>query len=209
MHVLHKIPLNSIRLSKNPLQPIALESLACLHYGYFRISSNLRWHPVSLSFWAPWSNMLWMLAILNQILAFILPAQTSLRTWACSWQIKPWLIVDLYRFNSIIFWLEHLLLIPWFGNHNSFVIKLWNYPDISIIRCLNTISSSGWASILTSNSLWSAICFGGLLSDRSYLFSNPWVLPPIHNAFGKLYPLLFASHALLSSLSYLLLEFVE
>ena len=162
----HKIPRNAIRPSENPLQPIALESLACRHYGWFHISSNLRWHPLSLSFRVPWSNMSRMLVILNQILAFILPAQTSLQTWACSCQIKPWLIVDLYRFNSIIFWSEPLLQIFWFENRNSFVFKLWSYPVISITRCLCILSSSGWVSILTSDLLWTAISLVGLLSDN-------------------------------------------
>ena len=144
---------------------------------------------MSLSFRVPSSNLLRMLEILNQILAFILPAQTSLRTWACSWQMKPWLIVHIYRFNSIIFWSEPLLLIFWYENRNSFVFKLWSYPDISIIRCLAFFPSSDWVLILTSDPLRTAESFVGLLSGSFLHIQNFVRSSLIHIAFGKLYPL--------------------
>ena len=131
-----------------------------------------------------------MLVILNQILAFILLAQTSLQTRACSCQIKPWLIVDLYRFNSIIFCSEPPLQIFWFKNRNSFVFKLWSSPVIFITRCLCILSSSGWVSILTSDLLWTAISLVGLLSNNVLRIQITLWFPRIYNACGKLYPLL-------------------
>lgn len=122
-----------------------------------------------------------MLVILSQILAFILPAQTSLQTWACSCQIEPWLIVDLYWSNSIIFWLEPLLQIFWSANRSSFVFKLWSYPVISITRCLCLLSSSGWVPILTSATFWTGRPIAGLLSDSILHIQNscelfPWYI---------------------------------
>ena len=52
--------------------------------------------------WVCWFNMLRMLAILNQILEFILPAQTSFLTWAGSRPIKLPSIVPLSLLNLSI-----------------------------------------------------------------------------------------------------------
>ena len=122
--------------------------------------------------------MLRMLILLNQILAFILPAQTSLQTWACSCQIKPWLIVDLYRFNSIIFWSEPLLQIFWFENRNSFVFKLWSYLVISRTRCLCILSSSGWVFDTHIRSFMDRHILGWIIIRQCPSYSlNLWVLP--------------------------------
>ena len=123
-------------------------------------------------------NMSRMLVILNQILAFILPAQMSLPTWACSCQIKPWLIVDLYRFNSIIFWSEPLLQIFWFENCNSFVFKLWSYPDY-IYNPMPLHSFFFWLSIDTHiRSFMDRYILGWIIIRQCPSYSlNLWVLP--------------------------------
>ena len=137
------------------------------------MSSNIHWNLLWLTFWSYWFNMC-VNACNHQLIPmrFVLLAQTSLGTWACSWQIKPWSIVDLYRYNSIIFWSEPLLLIFWFENCNPFVFKLWSYPDISITLCLCILSSSGWVPIITSDPLWTAKSFVGLSSDSVFHILN-------------------------------------
>ena len=65
------------------------------------------------------STCVWVHTIISYSLKIILPARMSFWTWAGCRPIKLPPFVPLSLFNLLIFWSEHLLLIPQFGNHNS------------------------------------------------------------------------------------------
>ena len=155
---------------------------------------------MSLSFWVRWFNLLRMLAILNQILEFILPAQTSFLTWAGSRPIKlssfvPLSLLKLSILNqSICFWSFDLeIIIPL---HVSFELASCFYNPMPshcffLWLCADTHPRS----------------FVGFYPTMSFIFNNlePFLgcIPPLVNCIPC-----FVNHALLSSLCYLLLKFV-
>ena len=148
------------------------------------MTSNIHGCPLPLSSWIPWLNMLWMLAILNRILAFSLPAQTSLRTWACSWQIKPWSIVDLSLFNlsilnqSVCFWsLDLEIILPL---HLSFELVSCFYNLISLHSFFFWMSIDAHIRSLVDHHI---LCWIIIRQCPSYLITL-WVLP------GYIMPLL-------------------
>ena len=128
----------------------------------------------------------------HQVILFkiIFPTQTSFRTWVGSRQFKPLLIVQLSVFNlsildqSVCFWsfvLETIIsfylsirLIRWFLNlmplHSFF---LWVSTDTHISSVMDRPIH----------------CWIVIRQCPSYSITL-WVLPLIHSAFGKLYPLL-------------------
>jgi hypothetical protein len=122
--------------------------------------------------------------------------------------IQTLLIVHLIFFSLLIFWSEHLLLIPRFGNQNSFVIKASNYSDVSMIWCLCNLFSSGWVPILTSALGWIMKSIVGLLSDSVLHIQSPCEFFPWYLMSSVNCILCLANHALLSSLFYVLLKFV-
>ena len=144
--------------------------------------------------------MLRMLAILNHILEFILPAQTSFLTWAGSRPIKlssfvPLSLLKLSILNqSICFWSFDLeTIIPL---HVSFELVSCFYN-----QWLRIVSSYGCVPILTSAPLWTVGSFVGISSDSIFRMQKPReVLSLIHNAFSKIVSSRFVAHALLSSL---------
>ena len=128
----------------------------------------------------------------HQVILFkiMFPAQTSFWTWVGSWQFRPLFIVQLSVFNlsildqSVCFWsfvletifsfLLSIRLIRWFLDlmplHSFF---LWASTDTHISSVVDR-SIHYWIDILEC---------------PSYSITL-WVLPLIHNAFGKLYPML-------------------
>ena len=147
--------------------------------------------------------MLRMLAILNQILEFILPAQTSFLTWCwiSTYQIaidctpKPTQLI--HPWSERCFWppdLEIIILL-----HLNFELVNFFYNQISLHS-----SSSGWVPMLTSDPLWTIGSFVGFYPTVSFILNN--LVSLFH---GYIMPLVncilcFVNHALLSSLYYLL-----
>ena len=137
--------------------------------------------------------MLRMLAILNQILEFILPAQTSFWTWAGPRPIKLSLDVPLSLFNlsivnqSVCFWsLDLEIIIPL---HLSFELVSCFYnlvPLHSFSFRLSTDTHTRFLVVCETNCL---VIIRKCPSQPKFL----WVLYMIHNAFGKLYPLLLST----------------
>ena len=140
--------------------------------------------------------MLWMLAILNQILEFFLPAQTSFWTWAGPRPIKLSLNVPLSLFNlsilnqSVCFWSLDLEII--IHLHLSFELVRWFYNLMALH------SFSFWLSTDTHLRFL-------VVRETNFLViirqcpSYPITLrdsPLIHNAFGKLCCLPLASYIL-------------
>ena len=94
----------------NSLSPAASLVNSICTTIFVEILCDCRFYPIG-------STYMLMLAIVCWFLKFVLLAQTSLRTWAGSRPIKPWLIVRLCLICLIIFWSKHLVLIFRCGNH--------------------------------------------------------------------------------------------
>ena len=134
--------------------------------------------------------MLRMLAILTQIIEFILLAQMSFKTWAGPRPIRLPSIVPLSLFNlsvldqSVCSWsLDLEIIIP-------LLFKRWIIQ--MFCKTMHLHSFFLWLGIDTHIS--SIVdhhihCWIIIRRCPSYLITL-WVLSPIHNAFGNLYPLL-------------------
>ena len=126
-------------------------------------------------------------------LKIIFPAQTSFRTWVGSRQFKPLMIVQLSVFNlsilaqSVCFW--------------SFIweTRISFYLSIRLIRWfLNLMPLHSFFLWVSTDTHISSVvdrpihCWIVIRQCPSYSITL-WVLPLIHNAFGKLYHLLLST----------------
>ena len=86
------------------------------------ISLEILLTSIVIIIWVRWFDLLRMLAILKQILEFLLPAQTSFLNM--SWFLANQIAIDLTPKSSWLIhpWSELLLLIPWIENHNYYAI---------------------------------------------------------------------------------------
>ena len=97
IQVLHKSVRNTIRSSENPQDPFCSWN-SCLLALWLILSLVILLASLVIIILSPLINLLRMLAILNQSLEFILPAQTSFETWAGSRQS------NCRRFCPYVYW---------------------------------------------------------------------------------------------------------
>jgi len=129
----------------------------------------------------------WTHTFISYSLVIIYPSGSdSTPGMSCSRQFKPWMIVGLCPFNLLIFWLEHLLLVPRFGNHNSFAFKLWNYqifPKSDASALFLLLIEYRYSHQLRCGSPDPLLDYHPTVS---FIFKEPReVLSQIHNAFGN------------------------
>ena len=117
--------------------------LACIMVN--PISLVIRLTSLVIIIWVCWFDMLWMLAILNQVLEFIPPAQTSFWTWAGYQPIKLPSVVPLSLLNlsilgqSVCFWSFVLeIIIPLLSKHQIIQLSYNMMPVHSFFLWLST-----------------------------------------------------------------------